>query len=100
MRNKILPCLFVVFALFVVSLMGGREVQAGSKDMVSSKRLKFEDDSVESMRDVFARKEAEEEEYRKKMLSNGDKTIELLTQVRDLLRTLNEKDHGGGIRGR
>ena len=55
------------------------------------KRKKFKDDSIESMRDVFARKEAEEEEYRQKMLSNSDQMVELLIQVRDLLMQLNAK---------
>ena len=66
-------------------------VEAGSKDMVATKKRKFKDDGVESMRDVFARKEAEEAEYRLKMLSNSDQTVKLLSQVRDLLIELNAK---------
>jgi len=82
----------IVIALLLLSLMGGVEAQAGTKDMEATKRTKFKDDSAESMRDVFARREAEEEEYRQKMLSNSDQTIKLLIQVRDLLRQLNAKE--------
>jgi len=91
MQKKSVFGLNIVIALFLLSLMGGMEAQAGTKDMEATKRTKFKDDSVESMRDVFARKEAEEDEYRQKMLSNSDQMIELLTQVRDLLRQLNAK---------
>lgn len=91
MRNKILFGVMVVIVFFLLSFMGGIEVQAGSKDMVSSKRTRFKNDNVASMRDVFAQKEAEEDEYRKKMLSNSDQTIELLMQIRDLLKSFDEK---------
>ena len=91
MRNKVLFGVMVVIVFFLLSFIGRIEVQAGSKDMISSKRTRFKDDNVASMRDVFAQKEAEEDEYRQKMLSNSDQTIELLTQIRDLLESLNEE---------
>ena len=81
----------IVIAFFLLSILGGMIAQAGTKDMTATKRTKFKDDSVESMRDVLARKEAEDDEYRQKMLSNSDQAIELLTQVRDLLKQLNAK---------
>ena len=84
--------IIVVVILFSLSYLGVMEVQAGSKDMVASKRTKFKDDNVESMRDVFALREAEEEKYRQKMLSNSDQAIRLLMQVRDQLIQLNAKE--------
>ena len=84
--------LYSLMAILVFSLFGSTDVQAGTKDMVATKREKFKDDSVESMRDVFDRRESEEKEYKKKMLSNSDKTIKLLTEIRDLLLQLNEKE--------
>lgn len=91
MRNKVSFGVMVIIVSFLLSFMGGAEVQAGSKDMVSGKKTRFQDDSVTSMRDVFAQREAEEDEYREKILSNSDQTIELLTQIRDLLESLNEE---------
>ena len=92
MKYKNVFNIIIVITLFSLSYLGIMEVQAGSKDMVAGKRTKFQDGSVASMRDVLARREAEEEAYRQKMLSNSDQTIALLTQVRDLLEQLNEKE--------
>jgi len=91
MRNKVSFGVMVIIVSFLLSFMGGAEVQAGSKNMVSGKRTRYQDDNVVSMRDVFAQKEIEEDEFRKKVLSSSDETIELLTQIRDLLKSLNEK---------
>ncbi len=91
MRNKVSFGVMVIIVSFLLSFMGGAEVQAGSKDMVAGKRTRYQDDRVASMRDVFAQREAEEDEYREKILSNSDQTIELLTQIRDLLESLNEE---------
>jgi len=91
MRKKSVFGPIIVITFFMLSVSGGMIAQAGTKDMVATKRTKYKDDGVESMRDVFARKEAEEEEYREKMLSNSNQTVELLKQVRNLLRQLNAK---------
>jgi len=92
MRKKSVIGPIIVIALFLLSVMGSIEAQAGTKNMEATKRTKFKNDSVESMRDAFIRKEAEEKEYRQKMLSNSDQTVQLLMQVRDLLRQLNKKE--------
>ncbi len=91
MRKKSVFSPMIIIMLLVLSLMGGMVAQAGTKDMDATRRTKFKDDSVESMRDVFDRKEAEEKAFRQTMLSNSNKTVELLSQVRDLLIKLNEK---------
>jgi len=91
MQKKLLFGSIIIIALFLLSSMGDFKAQAGTKDMTATKRKKYTDDSVESMRDVFARREVEEEEYRKAMLLNSSQTVALLAQVRDLLIQLNAK---------
>lgn len=93
MRNKVSLMVLVVIISFLISLMGDIEVQAGSKGLISGKRTKYQDNKSTSMRDVFAQKEIEEDEFREKVLLNSDETIELLTQIRDLLKSLNEKEN-------
>jgi len=53
MRKKSVIGLIIVIALFLLSVMGGIEAQAGTKDMVATKRTKFKDDNVESMREAL-----------------------------------------------
>jgi len=91
MRNKNLFYIIVVVTLFSLSFLGMMEAQAGSKDLVATKRTKFKDNDVESMRDVFDVRDKKEDQYRQKMLSNSEQTIQLLTEVRDLLIRLNAK---------
>ena len=91
MNKKCIRISVMIIMIFSLFILNDLVVEAGTKDMVATKRTKFKDDGVESMRDVFARKEAEEEEYRQKMLANGNQTIDLLRQVRDLLIQLNKK---------
>ena len=51
----------VISSLFIFNDLA---VEAGTKDMEATRRTKFKDDSVASMRDVFDRKEAEEKASR------------------------------------
>ncbi|MCK5082756.1 MAG: hypothetical protein KAR31_07595 [Candidatus Omnitrophica bacterium] len=88
MEKKASKYVLVVLAL---SLFAGQNVYAGSKDMVASKRTMHKDDSTESMRDVYIRREKESKEYKEKMISNSEESIELLKEIRNLLRRLNEK---------
>jgi len=92
MRRIFMNSLSVVVVVLAISFIGNPVVLAGSKDMVGGKRVMFQDDSVESMRDVFARREMDDKEYKEKMLANSDETIKLLTEIRDLLQQLNEKE--------
>jgi len=92
MKKIFLFCLSVTLVVLTINFIGSTVAQAGTKNMSAGKRVTFKDDSVESMRDVFARRETEDKEYKEKMLANSDATIELLTEVRDLLQQLNEKE--------
>ena len=77
------------FCVVVILVLGGinnSNVWAGSKDMVAGKRNKFKDDSSTSMKDMFMSRETESKKYREKMLSNSNKMVKLLTEIRDLLR--------------
>jgi len=78
----------MVSLIFLVGIAG---VEAGTKDLDPGKRIKFEDDSAESMKDVIERRETEEKTYRATMLQNSMTTIALLTEIRDLLMKLNLK---------
>lgn len=91
MRKKSVFGPMVIIMFFVLSLTSGMIAQAGTRDMAATRKTKFKDDSVASMRDVFDRKEAEEKAYKQTMLANSNKTVELLSQVRDLLIKLNAK---------
>ena len=88
---------FLQYFVIVVIMMGlvvhiGTGVQAGTKDFDAAKRAKFEDDNVESMRDVIKRREEKEEEYKKQLLADNEESIELLKEIRDLLQQLNEEE--------
>jgi len=74
-----------------VNFIGSAGVLAGTKDMVAGKKDKFKDDNVESMRDVFSRRESEEREYKQKLLKNSNETVRLLNEIRKLLVKLNNK---------
>jgi len=92
MNKKCFRIGIIIAMIFGMFILNDLAVQAGTKDMEATKRTKFKDDGVESMRDVFARKEAEEEAYRQKMLSNSDQMVDLLADVRKLLVQLNAKE--------
>ena len=92
MRMKVSYCLTAMVIVLASGLLAGGQVQAGSKDMVAGKRDKFQDDSVESMREVLEQREEKDKEYREKTLANSEETIGLLKEIRDLLRQLNEKE--------
>jgi len=89
MRKIIVCTLSVIVALGII---GSTVVQAGTRDMVAGKKLKFEDDSVKSMRDVFERRDDKEKYYRETMTTNSNLTVELLADIKDLLRRLNNKE--------
>ena len=91
MKEKVWGYWAVMIFVLVVSLLVGTGVQAGSKDLAAEKRVKFTDDSVESLRDVFKQREEKEKEYREKMLANSTDSIKLLKEIRNLLQQLNEK---------
>lgn len=78
----------IVILAFIMSVP---LVYAGSKDLTASKRSRYEDDGTESMRDVFRRMEQDEKDYRATMLANSEQTVQLLKEVRDLLKKLNDK---------
>lgn len=92
MRVKVSCCLTAMVILLASGPFAGGRAQAGSKDLVAGKRDKFQDDSVESLRESLERREEEERRYKEKTLSNGEETIGLLKEIRDLLRQLNEKE--------
>ena len=81
----------IISGIFLGIFLGSVPARAGSQDLEADKRTKFEDDSVESMRDVFMRREEESREYREKILANSEKTIKLLEEIKELLQRLNEK---------
>lgn len=88
MREKGLKCLLAMLIVLAISLFVGQTVYAGSKDLNVGKRNIYKDDSTESMRDVYIRREGESEEYKEKMLSNSEGSIRLLKEIRDLLQKL------------
>ncbi|MBN1868961.1 MAG: hypothetical protein JW847_00060 [Candidatus Omnitrophica bacterium] len=90
MRKFLLPYLLVVLVLGLFA--GQQPAYAGSKELVATKRDIFEDDSTQSMRDVYVRLEAEDKQYRQTMLNNSEESIRLLKEIRDLLQKLNEKE--------
>jgi large-conductance mechanosensitive channel len=92
MNKALIHYLGIAVVTFMVSFSNVGTVQAGSKDMVAQKREKFEDDSVESMKDLMAKREEDNQAYKKKMMSNSDKTVMLLEEIRDLLKQLNEEN--------
>jgi len=91
MRKKFLCPLGITVIIISVSFSSIHPVYAGSKEMEAKKREKFKDDDVVSMKDLMDKREAESEAYKAKMLSNGDKTVVLLKEIRDLLRQMNEE---------
>lgn len=95
MRKKASKYLSVILVVLALSPFVGQTVYAGSKDLVSSKRNIYKDDSTESMRDVYIRRDEESKEYKGKMLSNSEESVRLLREIRDLLQELNEKEKKG-----
>ncbi len=106
MRKRILKYLTAVSVVTMVNLLAGTAVQAASEKMVAGKRVIFQDNKMESLQDVINRREEDDQEYkrvmlsdskkakeyRKQMLSNGRESIKLLKEIRSLLRQLNRKD--------
>ena len=88
----------LLYGMLIIGFIGtyvpflSSSVQAGTKDLDAGKRSKFKDDNVDSLRDVFIKRDEESEQYRKKMLENSDKTIALLEDVKKLLIQLNQKN--------
>lgn len=91
MKKGVLYHSTTMIIVLALSLLFSTVVMGGTKNLVAGKKLKFEDDSVESMRDVLIRREGESKEYREKMLSNSKESIVLLKEIRDLLKQLNEE---------
>ena len=91
MRRKSLQYLTAIVIVLVLNLLVGTKVQAGSKKMIAGKKEVFKEDSAKSMSDVFKRSELENKEYRGKMIFNGEESVKLLKEIRDLLQQLNEK---------
>ena len=69
-----------------------RPAFAGSKELTAQKREKYEDNSVESMKDVIVKQEEGKKEYTETMMANSNQTVRLLEEIRDLLKLLNEKE--------
>lgn len=92
MRKKFSRHLTAIVIISMVSLFMSSAVQAGSKSTEATKRTVYQDDSTESMYEVNMRREAEMKEYKQKILSNGEASIRLLREIRDLLQELNEKE--------
>jgi len=88
---KILVCSFIMCAFLTVSFIANTRVQAGTKDLVAGKKVKYKDNSAKSMRDVFERGDGDEKNYRKTMLANSRRSIKLLAEIRDYLRAINIK---------
>jgi uncharacterized protein YlxW (UPF0749 family) len=78
--------------MVLISFLAAGTVRAASKDMEAGKRTIYQDDSTESMRDVYVRLEAEEKEYKQKMLAYNEESIALLKEIRDLLRQPDTKE--------
>ena len=92
MRKNTSTYLSVILVVLALSLSVGQAVYAGSKDLVAGQRNIYKDDSTESMRDVYIRREAESKEYRETMLSNSKESVKLLREIRDLLQRSNAKE--------
>jgi hypothetical protein len=92
MRNKLSQYFMVVCVVVVLGLSVSPGVQAASEDTKATKRAVYQDDSTESMAEVNLRRDAEEKEYRQAMLSNGEESIALLIEIRDLLAQLNARE--------
>jgi hypothetical protein len=75
----------------IFSLIFTLPAWAGSEELKATKRIKFLDDSVESMQEGVAQHDEEIEEYRKKMLENSEKTVKLLERILVLLHELKEE---------
>ena len=92
MKKKLSRYLTAVVIVSMISLLVSTKAQAGSKDLEATKKAAYQDDSTESMRVVNLRLEAEKKERDQKILSNSEKSVKLLTEIRDLLQKLNEKE--------
>lgn len=91
MRKKCVMALSLAAAVLALIFLT-QELQAASKDMVATKREVFQDDTSVSMRDMFAKRQAEEEEYRKVLMADSKESVRLLREIRDLLKDLNAKE--------
>ncbi len=89
-RNGLLYLFVVTFVVGNLALVGA--VQAGNEKPESKKREIYQNDSTESMRDVYVRRNVESKEYREKILSNSEESVKLLKDIKDLLKQLNEKE--------
>ena len=92
MGKKSSKYLLVTLVTLAIILVGGQSVYAGSKDLDAGQRNIYKDDSTESMRDVYIRREVESKEYKEKILSNSEESVRLLREIRDLLHKLNAKE--------
>jgi len=81
----------MIIAVLGLSLAGITKVQAGTKDLIGGKKIRYEDDNARSLRDSFGQREEEVRLYRDKMLANSDESKRLLKEIRDLLRMLNRR---------
>ena len=88
MRKKISVYLSGTLIILTLSLSVGQTVHAGSKDFNAGKRTIYQDDSTESMRDVYTRRETESKERQQAILSNSEESVRLLREIRDLLQKL------------
>ncbi len=91
MSKKGLFCLLCAVSI-LTGLIVVRTGQAGSESLKAEKRTIYQDDSGESMRDVYVRRETEDKEYKQKILSNSEESVILLKEIRDLLQQLNARE--------
>ena len=91
MRKKYVVILSVAAAMLALVFLT-QEIHAGSRDMVATKRDVFQDDGSVSMRDMFKKREQDDERFRETLISNSEESIRLLREIRDLLVSLNEKE--------
>ena len=92
MKKKLFRQSIAIVIILVVSLPICSGAQAGNKSMEAAKRTIYQNDSTESMYEADLKREAEEKEYKAKVLSNGEESVKLLKEIRDLLQQLNEKE--------
>lgn len=87
MREKTLVTLLIMIGVLVI----GSAAYAGSEDMDTSKRKIYQNNTTESMRDVYIRRESEDKAYKDKLLLNSNESVKLLKEIRNLLKQLNAK---------
>ena len=88
MRKKISMYLSGMLIILTLSLSACPIVHAGSKDLNAGKRIIYQDDSTESMRDVYIRRETESKEHNQTIFSNSEESVRLLREIRDILQKL------------